>query len=168
MNTVDPYIVGDSSVGLPSPVSPEVFAQLMATFPRVCADIVIIDKSSRELILAQRKAHPSGPWMIGGGIFAGELAEAAAVRKVQQELGINISVERLDFVWRRRLIFPTWDSDVYLFALELSSDELAQLHPDKDEYTSEQLTRYSRQQLLEIKEEQGQLLVDIWDQIFAD
>jgi colanic acid biosynthesis protein WcaH len=69
----------------------EQYARIIAVMPILCVDLVLTDSRGRYL-LAKRTNEPlKGEWwVIGGRVQLGETAEAAARRKLQQELGIAV------------------------------------------------------------------------------
>ena len=61
----------------------------------VCVDIVV--KTSKGVLLGVRAYDPEmgKRWLIGGRILFGEKLESAAIRKVRQETGLKVKLERL-------------------------------------------------------------------------
>ncbi|MEK7072293.1 MAG: NUDIX hydrolase, partial [Patescibacteria group bacterium] len=94
----------------PSPLSKEIFDKVIQTWPRLCADVVIVDRKHKLLYLPLRKSNPTGYWFIGGSIVARESEWAAAIRKLRVETGLNITPDRLSLVWLKRYIFTFSDS----------------------------------------------------------
>ncbi|MCK9344989.1 MAG: NUDIX domain-containing protein [Candidatus Pacebacteria bacterium] len=73
----------------------ELYQKIHAVLPIVCVDVVVVRDNS--FLLAKRNNKPAqGQWFFPGGrIFKGEGLEDAAKRKAQEELGIEISIEKI-------------------------------------------------------------------------
>ena len=80
----------------PEPHKPKTGSQ-MPTYeyprPSVSADVVVVDLSMRSLLLILRKNDPfAGSWALPGGFMEmEESAEAAAIRELKEETGLDIS-----------------------------------------------------------------------------
>jgi 8-oxo-dGTP pyrophosphatase MutT (NUDIX family) len=130
---VSPVVVSGDSPH-PPPLPKELFDRVVQTWPRLCADVVIIDRENRLLFLTPRKADPAGDWFIGGSIVARETEIQAAIRKLKAETGLDIAPACLSWIWLKRYMFKHWDSCCYLFALELTPDERTAICLDEAEY----------------------------------
>ncbi len=96
--------------------------------PRVSARVVLLDREDRVLLL--RGADPAGQspgefWFTcGGGVEPGEELAEAAARELEEELGLEITPDRLiGPLWRRRSLFTfdgaLLDSEEYFFVLRV-------------------------------------------------
>jgi len=67
------------------------YKKIIASIPILCVDLVLKDESGRYL-LAKRTNEPLAGefWVIGGRVLKGERAEAAARRKLKEELGVEV------------------------------------------------------------------------------
>lgn len=67
------------------------YKKIHKVMPIPCADIVI--ESGNQFLLAKRTNKPARGmwWFPGGRVNKGELLEAAAKRKIKEELGIDVS-----------------------------------------------------------------------------
>ena len=92
----------------------------------VCCEIWIMDVKSNCLLVTQR--HPGkrlgGMWeFVGGGVLAGETTSQAAVREVKEEVGIEITEEKLTLIdtYKKKNYFM----DVYLLRINVKKEELS-------------------------------------------
>lgn len=67
-------------------------------------DIDAVVKTEKGVVLGVRTHEPvkNKPWLIGGRVLFGERLEHAAVRKVREELGLRVKVERFVGVYATR------------------------------------------------------------------
>ncbi|KKU78935.1 MAG: hypothetical protein UY04_C0022G0003 [Parcubacteria group bacterium GW2011_GWA2_47_7] len=115
----------------------------------VCVDVLFCDQATKSLYLLKRKAKPwSDWWFVGGRLLPGEDARVGMVRKIQSEIGLLLSEERLHFVSMNRYFFKERnqiphnigsDSLAYLFSVNLTQEEatLANTQIDPNEYESD-------------------------------
>lgn len=70
----------------------EKYAQILEVLPILCVDIVI-KNFNREYLLVKRVNEPlKGKWwVIGGRVIKGETLEDAAIRKIEEEVGLRVS-----------------------------------------------------------------------------
>jgi colanic acid biosynthesis protein WcaH len=69
----------------------EQYQQIIEVLPILCVDVVI--KNSRgEYLLIKRDNEPRKGewWVIGGRLLKGETLEQAVVRKIREEIGLNV------------------------------------------------------------------------------
>ena len=72
------------------------FGRWFHTFPRLAADVLVINGG--KALLIERKYPPFG-WAIPGGMADyGEMTEESAVRELREETGIEIKVEELNLL----------------------------------------------------------------------
>jgi len=73
----------------------ELYEEILNAVPFVCVDIVI--KNEDSFFLAKRKNKPAqGQWFFPGGrVLKNEKLEDAAIRKIQQETGLNAKIEKI-------------------------------------------------------------------------
>lgn len=77
----------------------EEYAQIIEVLPVLCVD-VLLQNSAGEYLLVKRANEPlKGQWwVIGGRVLKGETLEQAAIRKVEEELGLKVnSVEPIGY-----------------------------------------------------------------------
>lgn len=76
-------------------LSDEDYMKVMECMPVVCVDAVVVNNKN-EYLLVKRKNDPlKGEfWVPGGRLFKGEKAAEAIVRKMREELGIEVKVEK--------------------------------------------------------------------------
>ena len=74
----------------------ELYKNIIDVISILCVDI-IIQNSQHEYLLVKRKNEPlKGKWwIVGGRILKGETVEQAAIRKVKEELSIDIKKLKL-------------------------------------------------------------------------
>lgn len=99
----------------------EEFAFCTARVPRACVDVGLVHQG--KILLLHRRISPcQGAWALcGGSIYKGEEAETAAVRKVQEELGISLEPSMLELVGSGSF-FPEARHDVVLVFRALLPD----------------------------------------------
>lgn len=140
----------------------------------VCADVVIIDRSTRRIWLAHRRQEPmSGLWWIGGRVLAGETPEDAARRKFLNETGVSLEEHSLklitlnDYVWATREQQPQ-DAGchdlVFTFALDVTPQIIGDIQLKETEYAEGGLTPYSRKQLVNAGAHLA--IIDFYDEVF--
>jgi ADP-ribose pyrophosphatase YjhB (NUDIX family) len=142
------YIAGDvpsfEHVFLPD----SVYEQAIRTLCVYCTDCVFIDRQKGVFYLAMRNIQPMvNWWMIGGRVYAGESELESIHRCVKRETGLDIAVERFEFVTMKRYLFPSRaqfpqdvpsDSVTNIFCLDITPQEIefASAHLDPSEYDS--------------------------------
>ena len=77
-------------------ISKEQYTQIIEVLPILCVDI-IIQNSRGEFLLIKRANEPLKDqwWVIGGRVLKGETLEKAAIRKVEEEVGLKITDVKL-------------------------------------------------------------------------
>ncbi len=70
----------------------ELYQQILKVMPRPCVDVVLTYKG--KVLLGHRNIEPDkGKWvLVGGQVQIGETTEQSVVRKVEEELGIDIDI----------------------------------------------------------------------------
>ncbi len=123
----------------------------------VCTDAVIVNKQTKEIFLPKRKSKPmaDAPWFIGGRLFPGVSEQSGMKDKFQKETGLSIDAKRFDLLcmnryqWKDRQQEPqhtACDALVYVFAVELSNEEIAAVKLNEHEYYPEEgLRSYNAQ-----------------------
>lgn len=94
--------------------------------------VLAILQSDGRYLITQRsrdKRWAAGWWEVtGGGVSAGETSAEAVVREVREEVGLDVSGEELEPVWRYRNDDPVRGDnylvDIYHFNLEFSLGDL--------------------------------------------
>jgi colanic acid biosynthesis protein WcaH len=74
----------------------EQYTQIIEVLPILCVDVVIMN-SNGEYLLVKRANEPLEGhwWVIGGRVYKGETMEQAAIRKVKEEVGLDVRSLRL-------------------------------------------------------------------------
>lgn len=74
----------------------EQYTQIIEVLPILCVDI-IIQNLQGEFLLIKRANEPLKDqwWVIGGRVLKGETLEKAAIRKVEEEVGLKITDVKL-------------------------------------------------------------------------
>ncbi|MHB1117907.1 MAG: NUDIX domain-containing protein [Minisyncoccota bacterium] len=87
-----------------SNIPTELYQQIHKAIPIACVDIVL--KNDNSFLLAKRSNKPAqGQWFFPGGrILKGETLESAAKRKAKEEVGVEISTQKIIGV--EETIFP--------------------------------------------------------------
>ena len=69
----------------------EEYARIMGVLPILCVDVAV-QNSKGEYLLIRRANEPLKDqwWVIGGRVLKGETLEQAAVRKVREEVGLDV------------------------------------------------------------------------------
>ncbi|MDP3999619.1 MAG: NUDIX hydrolase [bacterium] len=167
----------------PKRLTDKEYAAAIARFPRVCADIIPINRRNRTIYLAKRKlGHPNGWWWIGGALSAGEKPERAAQRNLKRETSLKLPVKRFDSL--PKLNFYIWNLGnhssknlscndiVFCYLIEPSEKEIARMSRNLDQAEYEQsaaLIEFSR---AAIKNQAGfnelarKIILDIYDEVF--
>lgn len=74
----------------------ERYKMILDVMPIVCIDSVIVN-ANREYLLVKRNNHPlkGEYWLPGGRLLKNETLREAVIRKMNQELGIAVEIDRL-------------------------------------------------------------------------
>lgn len=128
----------------------------------VCTDVMIINKANKEIFLPKRKSKPmaDAPWFIGGRLLPGVSEQSGMKDKFQKETGLSIDAKRFTLLcmnryqWKDRQQEPqntACDALVYVFAVELSDEEIAAIKLNEDEYYSEEgLLSYNAETVMKL------------------
>lgn len=90
---------------------------------------IIIENSEGEFLLHLRDEnapHMKNQWcLLGGGIESGENEFQAAIREIEEEIGIKINSENLKFF--KKIILADGKSESYIFhaILDLKTDQIS-------------------------------------------
>ncbi len=73
----------------------KLYQEILKVMPRPCVDVVLTYRG--KVLLGHRAIEPDkGNWgLIGGQVNMGETTEQAVVRKVKEELGIDIDIDTI-------------------------------------------------------------------------
>lgn len=65
-------------------------------WPRPTVDVIIPDRAGRVLVITRGHAPFFGTWCLPGGMIdMGETIEQAALREVEEEVGLSITIDRV-------------------------------------------------------------------------
>lgn len=77
----------------------EIYTYVRDAIVRGCVEALIMDKKMTKVLLGKRNIKPwSNWWTFGSRMIAGESPEKAILRTVKQDLGLKISLKRIDFI----------------------------------------------------------------------
>lgn len=154
------------------------YEEAMRAFPVLCADVLPIDRGRGRLYLATRSLEPKrGWWNIGGRVLRGEPIVTAALRKLREEAGLEVSADRLELVAMHRYVCTTreqhpreagTDCPTFVFIFEPTVEELEIMHRslDRNEYQNEKGMRaFAREDLLAVGADPA--LVQLYDDLFG-
>lgn len=67
--------------------------------PVLCVDVVLRDAAGQYVLFRRNNEPLKGqPWVCGGRVHKGEMAQDAAIRKLRDELGLAVTPQELRFV----------------------------------------------------------------------
>lgn len=153
----------------------EQYERAMLAFPVMCVDIIAINREWETFYLLPRILIPKkGWWCIGGRVLRGEPLIVAALRKLKQEVGLEINGDRLSLVAFHRYITkqrqqqpretgadtPTW---VYCFEPTPAERVIMNANLDPREYLTDGLREFTRDQMTGL----DPALIMLYDDIFA-
>lgn len=151
--------------------------------PIVCVDILLVDRTTKELLLPTRTlASGRGLWFIGGMLKRNQTFEQAGAAALQREAGLEIDESRLSFlavnrfVWDVRNETPQQNGRVdinFCYTLEPTPEEITTIHSSltSSEYDNTGLLRLNRMALaaaLETENPAKKVLLDYYDTVFAN
>jgi colanic acid biosynthesis protein WcaH len=117
-------------------LSMEAYEQLMRMAPIACVEVAIFNPSGEDILLAKRTNMPAqGEYYVpGGGIRKNETIRGAAIRQMQDELGVTLDISRLatplvaeDLWGNSRFPGVVYHAIAIYFAYRLKDDEYANL-----------------------------------------
>lgn len=162
----------------PVRVPDDIYTHVLDSFIIVCADIVIIDRPTRAIFLAKRRAKPAaGWWFIGGRMQPAETPADAARRNFRRETSLDLPAERFELVTLNRYWFSerkqepqakSCDTLGFTFSADLTPVERAFVaaHLDPDEYDpTAGLEDFNRARL--VAERAHASIVDFYDLVFT-
>ena len=69
------------------------YQQILRRLPILCVDGVVVNQRGQFLLVKRRNAPMQGEWWVPGGrVLKGETLEAAFIRKMREELGIEVRI----------------------------------------------------------------------------
>ncbi|MFO7180191.1 MAG: NUDIX domain-containing protein [Pseudomonadota bacterium] len=69
----------------------EEYKKIIGAIPILCVDLVLRDRAGRYLLVKRENEPLRGEWwVVGGRVLKGERAEAAARRKLEEEIGLTV------------------------------------------------------------------------------
>ncbi len=166
----------DKIIGIEQPhVDDDFYTRVVRSFPIPTVDVVFTMPGENVLHLARRSVFPAAePWVIGGRIyFNDDTLEAAMVRTIKRETGIDIDESRLVFVmvayysWLRIAQGGAGKNISFTFKLEITPEERDRVVKGlvPSEYDADfGLQSYDRDRL--VREKCHPVLLDLYDAIF--
>lgn len=160
-------------------LSTEVYSEALESFVIACADAMIFNSERKTVFLAKRAIYAMKGWFtIGGRCYAGETETASIQRIMKRETCLTIGPERFTLIRMHRYFCSHREQPPqekggdyldYIFSVELTVEEIAQVSLDSVEYEQRGLKEFSREDLvaLYIEEDIKGVLVDIYDTIFT-
>lgn len=72
------------------------YGRALDVFVKGCADILVQDESTGEVLLVRRTSHPQPDWwVVGGRLRAGDSPAEGAARNLERETGVRVEPSRL-------------------------------------------------------------------------
>ncbi len=123
-----------------SPLIPEpLYRQMLEHLPIACVDIAIVNQGS--ILLLKRTTPPAENqwWLPGGRVHKGETLQAAAARKVDEEVGINCQIASIIYTGETIFAedsygFPLHTINICFLAHPLASEICPQLNHHHQAY----------------------------------
>ena len=67
------------------------YKKIIQTLPILCVDVILKNSSGKYLLIKRKNEPYQGQWwVIGGRVHKGETLQKSALRKVREEIGLNI------------------------------------------------------------------------------
>lgn len=120
------------------------YARALDCFVKGCADVLIQDESTGQVLIGRRAYHPQPDWWyIGGRMQAGFTPEQQARRNVRRETGLDLPPDRFSplcvmsmlWQWRRQAPADNGTADVAVVCLcRVKAEERARVKLDAQEY----------------------------------
>ncbi|KAF5833277.1 hypothetical protein DUNSADRAFT_10477 [Dunaliella salina] len=92
----------------------EEYGRALDTFVKGCADVILRDGATKEVLILKRIVHPQPDWwFMGGRMRAGETPQQAAAKNVKRETGMDIAPDRFravcaaSYLWSMRKQAPS-------------------------------------------------------------
>ncbi|KAI8471757.1 MAG: hypothetical protein J3K34DRAFT_520281 [Monoraphidium minutum] len=122
----------------------EEYGRALDALVKACADVLMRDTETGEILIMRRIVHPQPDWwFVGGRMKAGDTPLAAAAKNVKRETGLELPPERftplctMSMLWQKRKQEPadngTADISV-VFLVGVTPQERAALAMDGAEY----------------------------------
>ncbi|MFA5061777.1 MAG: NUDIX hydrolase [Patescibacteria group bacterium] len=159
-----------AGVGQYERIPDQLFEPIKLLMPIYVVDIVGVNKAAKLFYLATRRCQPRrGAWWFGGRAGKDELPKNAAIRKLNEELGLAVSPDRLEMV---AAVFHYINEPGSLatqpalqFAFELTPEELASIKLDPGEYDVQLgVAAYDRERL--VAESVHETVIAMYDAMF--
>lgn len=72
-------------------IQAEMYNQIIEVLPILCVDVIIKNSQGKYLLIKRVNEPQKGHWwVIGGRVFKGETCEEAAIRKIREEVSLNV------------------------------------------------------------------------------
>ena len=90
----------------------KLYRQILQVLPIICVDIIVANADG-QFLLVKRNNEPlkNQWWVIGGRVEHMETAEAAAIRKLKEEVGIDVSGLKFDGYYEDTFDCNSFESD---------------------------------------------------------
>jgi len=122
------------------------YSRALDTFVKGCADVILRDATTKEILIMKRIVHPQPDWwFLGGRMRAGETPQQAAAKNVKRETGLTIDPSRFrgvcyaSYLWQFRKQEPSGNGTADIAVVqtaEVSGEERAAITADPAEYSA--------------------------------
>lgn len=74
-------------------IQTETYKQIIEVLPILCVDVIVKNAQGKYLLIKRGNEPKKGQWwVIGGRVLKGETCEEAAIRKIREEVSLNVNV----------------------------------------------------------------------------
>lgn len=151
----------------------EEYHRTLRSVVKYCHDVVLVGPDGA-FYLGHRRADKvePGPWFIGGAVKPFTSLLDSLVRNVARETGVTFSKDRFTHIGTNRYWFNghegagvPHDALCEIFMLSLTTDEIASIRLDPEEYGTPSLERFGRTEIESIANTFTQkIFLDLWNE----
>lgn len=89
----------------------ELYKKILETMPIFCVDILF--KSGDKAFLFKRAYEPAKSewWLIGGRVLRGETLKGAVIRKVKEEVGVEVNIKKMIGIYEHYFPITRFDTE---------------------------------------------------------
>lgn len=73
----------------------EDYRKVLATMPVLCMDCIVVHKGKYLLVKRKNRPLKGEYWLPGGRVYKNETLEQAAIRKMKEEIGLDVKIIKL-------------------------------------------------------------------------